>query len=310
MGITEQMKGKTKHPPSGGFSASLLVDGEADIAINSKPELLSVPGVEVVGPLPGDMAFTVIYDAGVQSGAAQADAAKALVEIFDVAGSAGGIQGEGLRSGVIARVRRNYLDFSRRLSYVRRVGPHCSRPATLRHIAQALRFVRSSDRRLLAICVYPSKLWIRLADVPGRRRPPGQLPCSQALSQLRMEMRNDLCLQGRTRRTSLQTEPVLRDGYGLPGISRHQRGSGIRFRAVADVRPHASAPARAAAATRTDDHLLEDIGLTRRRPNAPDASASGSNAASGCHTTIITGFSISVLNAPMSSAPSAPSTAR
>lgn len=80
MGITEQMKGKTKHPPSGGFSGSLLVDGQADIAINSKPELLSVPGVEVVGPLPGDMAFTVTYDAGVQTGAAQADAAKTLVK--------------------------------------------------------------------------------------------------------------------------------------------------------------------------------------------------------------------------------------
>ena len=80
MGITEQMKGKTKHPPSGGFSGSLLVDGQADIAINSKPELLSVPGVEVVGPLPGDMAYTVIYAAGVQSGSAQADAAKALVK--------------------------------------------------------------------------------------------------------------------------------------------------------------------------------------------------------------------------------------
>jgi molybdate transport system substrate-binding protein len=80
MGITEQMKGKTKHPASGGFSGSLLVTGEADIAINSKPELMSVPGVEVVGPLPGDMAFTVIYDAGVQTGAAQADAAKALVK--------------------------------------------------------------------------------------------------------------------------------------------------------------------------------------------------------------------------------------
>ena len=80
MGITEQMKGKTKHPPSGGFSGSLLVTGEADIAINSKPELMSVPGVEVVGPLPGDMAFTVTYDAGVQTGAAQADAAKTLVK--------------------------------------------------------------------------------------------------------------------------------------------------------------------------------------------------------------------------------------
>ena len=34
----------------------------------------------MVGPLPGDMAYTVIYAAGVQSCAAQVDAAKALVK--------------------------------------------------------------------------------------------------------------------------------------------------------------------------------------------------------------------------------------
>jgi molybdate transport system substrate-binding protein len=79
MGITEQLKDKTKFPPSGGFSGTLLISGEADIAVQSKPELLHVPGVEVVGPLPGDMAFTVVYAAGVQTGAAQAEAAKALV---------------------------------------------------------------------------------------------------------------------------------------------------------------------------------------------------------------------------------------
>ena len=79
MGITEQLKDKTKFPPSGGFSGTLLVSGEADIAVQSKPELLHVPGVEVVGPLPGDMGFTVTYAAGVQTGAAQAEAAKALV---------------------------------------------------------------------------------------------------------------------------------------------------------------------------------------------------------------------------------------
>ncbi len=79
MGIAEQLKGKTKHPPSGGLSGTLLVTGDADIAINSKPELLSVPGVEVVGPLPGDMAFTVVYAAAVQTGAAQSDAAKLFV---------------------------------------------------------------------------------------------------------------------------------------------------------------------------------------------------------------------------------------
>jgi molybdate transport system substrate-binding protein len=82
MGITEQMKAKSKHPPSGGLSGALLVSGEADMAVNSKPELLSVSGVDVVGPLPGDMAFTVVYAAGVGSGATQGDAAKALLKFL------------------------------------------------------------------------------------------------------------------------------------------------------------------------------------------------------------------------------------
>jgi molybdate transport system substrate-binding protein len=79
MGITGQLKDKTKFPPPDGFSGTLLVSGDADIAIQSKPELLSVPGVAIVGPLPGDMAFTVVYAGGVQVGATQADAAKAFV---------------------------------------------------------------------------------------------------------------------------------------------------------------------------------------------------------------------------------------
>jgi molybdate transport system substrate-binding protein len=83
MGITEQMKGKTHHPPAGGLSGTLLLNGAADIAINSKPELMSVPGVQVAGPLPGDMAFVVVYAAGVRAGAAQADAAKALVKYLN-----------------------------------------------------------------------------------------------------------------------------------------------------------------------------------------------------------------------------------
>jgi molybdate transport system substrate-binding protein len=82
MGITEQLKDKTKFPPSGGFSGTLITSGEADIAIQSKPELLTVPGVDVVGPLPGDIAFTVIYAGGVQTGAAQSEAAKAFINFL------------------------------------------------------------------------------------------------------------------------------------------------------------------------------------------------------------------------------------
>src|ERR1700694_167543 len=42
MGIAEQMKPKTKYPPAGGFSASLLITGEAELAVQQKPELMYV----------------------------------------------------------------------------------------------------------------------------------------------------------------------------------------------------------------------------------------------------------------------------
>jgi len=55
MGITEEMKGKTKYPPAGGNAASLVATGEAELAIQQKPEIMNVAGVDVAGPLPRDV---------------------------------------------------------------------------------------------------------------------------------------------------------------------------------------------------------------------------------------------------------------
>ncbi len=43
MGIAEVMKPKTKYPPAGGFSAALLMTGEAELAVQQKPELCTSP---------------------------------------------------------------------------------------------------------------------------------------------------------------------------------------------------------------------------------------------------------------------------
>ena len=50
MGIAEQMKPKTKYPPPGGFSANLLMTGEAELAVQQKPELLHVAGCRSYRP--------------------------------------------------------------------------------------------------------------------------------------------------------------------------------------------------------------------------------------------------------------------
>jgi molybdate transport system substrate-binding protein len=82
MGIADQMKDKTKFPPPSGNAANLVVSGEAELAIQQEPEVMAVAGVELVGPLPGDLNNITVYAAGVSSGTTQADAAKALIKFL------------------------------------------------------------------------------------------------------------------------------------------------------------------------------------------------------------------------------------
>jgi len=79
MGIAEQMRPKTKYPPAGGFSAELLLTGEAELAVQQKPELLHVSGVEIVGFLPGDLNLVTEFAAAVMAASKNAAAGKALI---------------------------------------------------------------------------------------------------------------------------------------------------------------------------------------------------------------------------------------
>ena len=82
LGIASEIKAKSKFPPAAGFVGTLLTSSEVDLAIQSKPELTTTPGVEVVGPFPGDLANTSVFAAGVGAGAKDAAAANALVKFL------------------------------------------------------------------------------------------------------------------------------------------------------------------------------------------------------------------------------------
>jgi molybdate transport system substrate-binding protein len=82
LGIADQVKAKTKHPPPSGNSANLVVAGEAELAIQQEPEVMSVAGVDMVGPLPGDLNNITVYAAGIGAGSQQSDAATALVRFL------------------------------------------------------------------------------------------------------------------------------------------------------------------------------------------------------------------------------------
>jgi molybdate transport system substrate-binding protein len=82
MGIAEEMKPKTKYPPPGGFSANLLITGEAELAVQQKPELLHVAGAEVIGLLPGDLNVVTEFAAAIMAGSKDGEAGKALIKML------------------------------------------------------------------------------------------------------------------------------------------------------------------------------------------------------------------------------------
>jgi molybdate transport system substrate-binding protein len=82
LGIAEQVKAKTRHPPSGGAVGDILATGGADIGIQQMAELSSFDGVDVVGPLPGEIQSITEYEIAVPTNAVHTEAGKAFVEFM------------------------------------------------------------------------------------------------------------------------------------------------------------------------------------------------------------------------------------
>ena len=82
MGIADQVKAKTHYPPPSGNAGNLVVSGEAELAVQQEPEVMSVAGVDMVGPLPAELNNITTYAAGPGAGTTQAEAANALVKFL------------------------------------------------------------------------------------------------------------------------------------------------------------------------------------------------------------------------------------
>jgi molybdate transport system substrate-binding protein len=95
MGIAEAIKSKVKQvqgEPAGGVVAR----GEAEIAFQQVSELLPVPGIDLVGPLPADIQQITVFSAGLHVAAKQPDAARALVKFLTAPAAAPVIRKKGM----------------------------------------------------------------------------------------------------------------------------------------------------------------------------------------------------------------------
>jgi molybdate transport system substrate-binding protein len=98
LGIADDVKAKAKMsfgPHVGGAVAK----GEAEIAVQQIPELMAIPGVDVVGPLPGELQNTLVVSAGVLTGSKQLEGAKALMDFLAAPSTLVVIKAKGLEPG-------------------------------------------------------------------------------------------------------------------------------------------------------------------------------------------------------------------
>jgi molybdate transport system substrate-binding protein len=82
LGIADQIAGKSRKvrgPPSGEPVAAVVARGEAEIGFQQVAELIHVPGVTYVGPIPPELQEPFFFAGGIAAKAPQPEAAAALI---------------------------------------------------------------------------------------------------------------------------------------------------------------------------------------------------------------------------------------
>ncbi len=100
LGIAEAMKPKLVFGPGGpaGLIGNFLLRKEVEIGIQQMPELMAVPGIDIVGPLPEGIQSVSVFTAGVSTGAKDPQAAKALVAFLASPEAVAVIRGKGMET--------------------------------------------------------------------------------------------------------------------------------------------------------------------------------------------------------------------
>jgi molybdate transport system substrate-binding protein len=78
LGIAEAVNAKAIVMP-GGFTGEAVARGEAELAVQQISELMQVPGLDIVGPLPSGAESITVFSAGVFSASRDVNAARDLV---------------------------------------------------------------------------------------------------------------------------------------------------------------------------------------------------------------------------------------
>jgi molybdate transport system substrate-binding protein len=98
LGIAEAMKAKMKAQPNPAAVVAAVAKGDAELGL-FLINILTAPGLDVVGPFPAELQETVVFTAAIATGTKEADAAKALIEFLKGPAGVAIIKARGMVAG-------------------------------------------------------------------------------------------------------------------------------------------------------------------------------------------------------------------
>ena len=98
LGIAEALRPKTTQPMTESVS-EMVADGEVELGIIVIPNILSVPGADLVGPLPPELQSYIVFTAAVSAQSANQQAAKALIKLLTSPSTVDVIRTKGMEPG-------------------------------------------------------------------------------------------------------------------------------------------------------------------------------------------------------------------
>jgi len=96
LGIADEVLGKSRLIGGGERTGAVVARGEAEIAFQQMSELLPVPGIAHITPLPAEVQKVAVFSAGIAASARDADMARTVIEFLASAQAVSAISKSGL----------------------------------------------------------------------------------------------------------------------------------------------------------------------------------------------------------------------
>ena len=98
LGITEAMKERIRPQPTPARIVESVANGETELGV-FLTNVLTAPGLDVVGPFPPELQLEVVYTAAVAANARETEAAKAFIAYLKTPGAAAVFRVKGMNPG-------------------------------------------------------------------------------------------------------------------------------------------------------------------------------------------------------------------